>query len=209
MKIISAEFIKSTVHRKDYPEEPLPEVAFAGRSNVGKSSLLNTLLNKKNLARISSTPGRTQTINFFKINQKIFFVDLPGYGFAHVPMEVRKKWKPMIEEFLSGDSRLKLVILIVDVRRDPNPEDATLLEWFRQYTLPFLVVMTKVDKVSRNEAGKRKQDIKRSFGLQEEEIITFSAVTGEGRNEIWKKIEAVIEAGSKGSREASDLYRPF
>ena len=192
MKIISAEFVKSTVTRKDYPGEPLPEVAFAGRSNVGKSSLINTLLNKKNLARISSTPGRTQTINFFRINQKFFFVDLPGYGFAHVPMEVKKKWKPMVEEFLSGDSRLKLVILIIDVRRDPNPEDATLLEWFRQYTLPFLVVMTKVDKVSRNEAGKRKQDLKRSFGLQEEEIIPFSAVTGEGRNEIWKKIEWAV-----------------
>ncbi|MCX5887075.1 MAG: ribosome biogenesis GTP-binding protein YihA/YsxC [Proteobacteria bacterium] len=208
MKIISAEFVKSTVTRKDYPGEPLPEVAFAGRSNVGKSSLINTLLNKKNLARISSTPGRTQTINFFRINQKFFFVDLPGYGFAHVPMEVKKKWKPMVEEFLSGDSRLKLVILIIDVRRDPNPEDATLLEWFRHYSLPFLVVMTKVDKVSRNEAGKQKQNLKNFFGLTEEEIIPFSAVTGEGRNEIWKKIESAIEAGSKESREASDLYSP-
>jgi GTP-binding protein len=193
MKIISAEFVKSTVTRKDYPGEPLPEVAFAGRSNVGKSSLINTLLNKKNLARISSTPGRTQTINFFKVNQNLFFVDLPGYGFAHVPMEVRKKWRPMVEEFLKDDSRLKLVILIIDARRDPNPEDATLLEWFRHYSLNFLVVMTKVDKVSRNEAGKRKQDLKRSFGLQEEEIIPFSAVSGEGRNEIWKKIEAAIK----------------
>ena len=105
--------------------------------------------------------------------------------------------------------RLKLVILIVDVRRDPNPEDATLLEWFRHYSLNFLVVMTKVDKVSRNEAGKQKQNFKNFFGLKEDEIIPFSAVSGEGRNEIWKKIEAAIEAGSKGSREASDLYRPF
>jgi GTP-binding protein len=199
MKAISAEFVKSTVHRKDYPGEPLPEVAFAGRSNVGKSSLINTLLNKKNLARISSTPGRTQTINFFRINQKFFFVDLPGYGFAHVPMEVKKKWKPMVEEFLSGDSRLKLVILIIDVRRDPNSEDATLLEWFRHYSLNFLVVMTKVDKVSRNEAGKQKQNYKNFFGLTEDKIIPFSAVTGEGKNEIWKKIEAAIEAGSKGN----------
>jgi GTP-binding protein len=209
MKIISAEFVKSTVHQKDYPEEPLPEVAFAGRSNVGKSSLINTLLNKKNLARISSTPGRTQTINFFKVNQKIFFVDLPGYGFAHVPIEVRQRWKPMVEEFLAGDSRLRLVILIVDVRRDPNPEDATLLEWFRHYSLNFLLVMTKVDKVTRNEAGKQKQNFKNFFGLKEEEIIPFSAVTGEGRNEIWKRIKEAIEAESKGPREASDLYRPF
>jgi GTP-binding protein len=143
------------------------------------------------------------------VNQNLFFVDLPGYGFAHVPMEVRKKWRPMVEEFLKDDSRLKLVILIIDARRDPNPEDATLLEWFRHYSLNFLVVMTKVDKVSRNEAGKRKQDLKRSFGLQEEEIIPFSAVSGEGRNEIWKKIEQAIKEGFKSPREASDLYRPL
>jgi GTP-binding protein len=199
MKIISAEFVKSTVHRKDYPGEPLPEVAFGGRSNVGKSSLLNTLLNKKNLARISSTPGRTQTINFFKINQKIFFVDLPGYGFAHVPIEVRQRWKPMVEEFLKEDSRLRLVILIVDVRRDPNPEDATLLEWFRHYSLPFLVVMTKVDKASRNEIAKRRQELKEFFNVTQEDIIPFSAVTVEGREKIWKRIKEAIEAGSKGN----------
>jgi len=199
MKIISAEFVKSTVHRKDYPGEPLPEVAFGGRSNVGKSSLLNTLLNKKNLARISSTPGRTQTINFFKINQKIFFVDLPGYGFAHVPIEVRQRWKPMVEEFLKEDSRLRLVILIVDVRRDPNPEDATLLEWFRHYSLPFLVVMTKVDKASRNEIAKRRQELKEFFNVTQEDIIPFSAVTVEGREKIWKRIKEAIEVGSKGN----------
>ena len=117
MKIISAEFVKSTVTRKDYPGEPLPEVAFAGRSNVGKSSLINTLLNKKNLARISSTPGRTQTINFFKVNQNLFFVDLPGYGFAHVPMEVRKKWRPMVEEFLKDDSLLLMFSLYYETHR--------------------------------------------------------------------------------------------
>ena len=199
MKVISAEFVKSTVTRKDYLGEPLPEVAFAGRSNVGKSSLINTLLNKKNLARISSTPGRTQTINFFKINQKIFFVDLPGYGFAHVPIEVRQRWKPMVEEFLKEDSRLRLVILIVDVRRDPNPEDATLLEWFRHYSLPFLVVMTKVDKASRNEIAKRRQELKEFFNVTQEDIIPFSAVTVEGREKIWKRIKEAIEAGSKGN----------
>jgi GTP-binding protein len=193
MKIISAEYVKSAVHRKDYPGGPLPEVAFAGKSNVGKSSLINTLLNKKNLARISSTPGRTQTINFFKVNKKLFFVDLPGYGFAHVPIEVRKKWRPMVEEFLMVDSRLRLVILIVDVRRDPNPDDARLLEWFRHYSLPFLVVMTKVDKVSRNEISKQKQNLKNFFELTEDKIIPFSAVTGEGRNEIWKRIEQAVQ----------------
>jgi GTP-binding protein len=209
MKVISAEYVKSALTPKDYPKEPFPEVAFAGRSNVGKSSLINALLNKKNLARISSTPGKTQTINFFKVNQNLFFVDLPGYGFAHVPIEVRKRWRPMVEEFLKEDSRLKLVILIIDARRDPNPEDATLLEWFRHYTLPFLVVMTKVDKVSRNEAGKRKHELIRFFGLTEDKIIPFSAVTGEGRERIWKRIEEAIQTGSKGSRNASDLYRPF
>jgi len=194
MNVTSAEFVKSAVAPRDYPKEPLPEVAFAGRSNVGKSSLLNCLLNRKNLARISSTPGRTQTINFFRVNQKLFFVDLPGYGYAHVPIEVRKKWKPMVEAFLKEDSRLRLVILIADVRRDPNPDDATLLEWFQHYSLPFLVVMTKVDKVSRNEVGNRKQELIRFFGLEDDEVVPFSAVTGEGKNEIWKKIEEAIKA---------------
>jgi GTP-binding protein len=193
MKAISAEFVTSAVTPKDYPREQLPEVAFAGRSNVGKSSLINALLNKKNLARISSTPGRTQTINFFRINQRLFFVDLPGYGFAHVPIEVRKRWRPMVEEFLKGDARLRLVVLIIDARRDPNPDDATLLEWLRHYSLPFLVVMTKVDKVSRNEAGKRRQALKNILRLTEDEIVSFSAVTGEGREKIWKRIEEAIQ----------------
>lgn len=195
MKIVSSEFVKSAVSQKDYPKEPLPVIAFAGRSNVGKSSLINTLLHKKNLARISSTPGRTQTLNFFKVNQKFFFVDLPGYGFAQVPLEVRKKWRPMVEEFFKGDSRIKLVILIVDVRREPNPEDAMLIEWFQHYSLPFLVVMTKVDKVSRNEISKQRQELKKFYKLNDNQIIPFSAVSGEGKNEIWKKIQEAIKVG--------------
>jgi len=192
MKAASVEFVKSAMGPEHYPQEPLPEVAFAGRSNVGKSSLINTLLKQKNLARTSSTPGRTQTINFFKVNRNIFFVDLPGYGFANVPVEVRKRWRPMVEEFLKGDKRLRLVVLIIDVRRDPNPDDAILLEWFRQYALPFMVVMTKVDKVSRGEAAQRRHELRSFFNAADDDIIPFSAVTGEGRETIWRRIQGAI-----------------
>lgn len=188
MKITSAEFIKSTFQPQDYPPDSLPEVAFAGKSNVGKSSLINTLVNRKKLAHTSSTPGRTQSINFFRINQKITFVDLPGYGFAKVPLAIKRQWKPMVETYLQSRKNLSLVVVILDCRRESSSDDISLLEWLKFHNIPLAVVLTKIDKVSHNQKTKQKALIKKSFSLEESQIVLFSAVSGEGKEELWKKI---------------------
>jgi len=192
MKITSAEFIKSALKRSGYPEELLPEVAFAGRSNVGKSSLINTLLNRKNLVRTSSSPGRTQTLNFFRINNQINFVDFPGYGFAKVPIKVKAQWKPMVEDYLKYRRTLKLVILLLDIRRAPGSDDASLIRWFETFAIPFLVVLTKSDKISKSKCSAQQKTIKEFLLLQDEEIVCFSATTRRGRQEILKRIIQVM-----------------
>lgn len=192
MKITSVEFIKSALKRSDYPKESLPEVAFAGRSNVGKSSLLNAIVNKKNIARTSSSPGRTQMLNFFRINNQICFVDFPGYGFAKVPTQVREKWKPMVEDYLKYRNTLKLVILLLDIRREPNTDDASLIRWFETFSIPFLVVLTKSDKISKSKCSTQQKIIKEFFLLKDEELLCFSAINGEGRKEILKRIMSII-----------------
>jgi len=189
MKILSAEFVLSATQPAHYPPAAFPEIAFAGRSNVGKSSLINMLVKRRGLARTSNTPGRTQEINFFSINNRIYFIDLPGYGYAKVPEKMRKKWGPMIETYLSRRPTLRLVILILDVRRDPSEEDRQLLDWLRFYRLPFLVVLTKVDKVSRNETALRRRRIGEDLGLSAAaQPILFSAKTGEGKDLLWQEI---------------------
>jgi GTP-binding protein len=192
MKITSAEFIKSAVKRSDYPKESLPEIAFAGRSNVGKSSLINTLVNRKNIARTSSSPGRTQVLNFFRINERMYFVDLPGYGFAKVPIKVRAKWKPMVEDYLKYRKTLKLVILILDIRRAPSTDDASLIRWLEAFSIPFLVVLTKSDKISKSKYNLQQKIIKDFLMLRDEEIISFSAVTRKGKEGILKHIMSII-----------------
>lgn len=192
MKITSAEFIKSAVKRSDYPKESLPEIAFAGRSNVGKSSLINTLVNRKNIARTSSSPGRTQVLNFFRINERMYFVDLPGYGFAKVPIKVRAKWKPMVEDYLKYRKTLKLVILILDIRRAPSTDDASLIRWLEAFSIPFLVVLTKSDKISKSKYSVQQKIIKDFLMLRDEEIISFSAVTRKGKEGILKHIMSII-----------------
>jgi len=188
MKTTSAEFIKSAFHPQDYPPDALPEVAFAGKSNVGKSSLINTIVNRKKLARTSSTPGRTQSINFFCINKKISFVDLPGYGFAKVPRKIKQQWKPMVEQYLENRKSLALVVVILDSRREPATDDRNLLEWLTFYSIPILLVMTKTDKLSRNKIAKQKALIRKILTLEENRIVLFSATNGEGKAELWKKI---------------------
>lgn len=189
MKILSAEFLLSATQPAHYPPAAFPEIAFAGRSNVGKSSLINALVKRKKLARTSNTPGRTREINFFSVNNGIYFIDLPGYGYAKVPQRTRKSWGPMIETYLSRRPTLRLVILILDVRRDPSEEDRQLLDWLRFYRLPFLVVLTKVDKVSRNEAALRRSRIGADLGLPPAaQPILFSAKTGEGKDLLWQEI---------------------
>ena len=192
MKITSAEFVKSVWKPSDYPGESLPEVAFAGKSNVGKSSLINVLVNRKKLVKTSATPGKTQSVNFFTINNTITFVDLPGYGFAKVPPAVRKKWKPLVEGYLESRRALKLALLILDIRRTPSQEDIGLLDWFDFHQIPSIVVLNKVDKLSKSKVKRQSHIITESLPLETNRIVPFSAVTREGKGEIWKRILAGI-----------------
>jgi len=189
MRVLSAEFVLSATAPAHYPPAAMPEIAFAGRSNVGKSSLINTLVKRKGLARTSNTPGRTQEINFFVVNNRISFVDLPGYGYAKVPEKIRKNWRPMIETYLQERQTLRLVVLILDIRRDSSNEDHQLIEWLQYYRLPFLIVLTKIDKVSRNQRSDQRRRIGADLALSTERpLIPFSAKTGEGKDLLWRKI---------------------
>jgi GTP-binding protein len=188
MKIVTVEFVKSATSPSGYPQGNLPEVAFVGRSNVGKSSLINTLVHRKQLARTSNTPGRTQLINFFNINHELLFVDLPGYGFARVPEAVKREWGPMIETYLQERDCLKLVVLILDIRRNPSGEDLALKAWLDHYGRKTLFVLTKMDKLSRGESKKRQLAIREFLSLPDVPI-TFSAKTGLGGDHIWEEIQ--------------------
>jgi GTP-binding protein len=193
MKITSAEFVKSAWMPSDYPKDSLPEVVFAGKSNVGKSSLINALINRKNLVKTSSTPGKTQSINFFNINNGITFVDLPGYGYAKAPLKLRKRWKPLVEGYLKTGKTIKLVLLILDVRRIPCQEDIELIGWFDFYQIPRLIVLNKIDKLSRAKLKKQIELIKKSLPLKDNNPILFSTVTKEGKEEIWRQILCKVE----------------
>ena len=192
MKITSAEFVTSATKPSQYPPEELPEIAFAGRSNVGKSSLINVLVNRKHLVKTSSTPGRTQLVNFFDINQRITLVDLPGYGYARVPAPVKKKWGPMIETYLSGRSTLKGVVVILDIRRTPREEEHNLIAWLEHYAIPIILVLTKVDKLSKTKQAKQRAAVARSLALDAGDLILFSAKSRIGREDVWQAIEHVL-----------------
>jgi GTP-binding protein len=194
MKIISAEFIKSATKPSEYPPGNLPEVAVAGKSNVGKSSLINALVNRKNLAKTGSSPGRTQVINFFRVNGTLSLVDLPGYGYAKVSLEVRKTWKPMVESYLQTRREIRLVILIVDARRGASPEDLALLDWLDYHRIPSLIVLTKADKLSQIERARQKKALGQQPLLAGKTLSFFSAVTGEGKEELWKMIRKACES---------------
>jgi GTP-binding protein len=193
MKIISAEFVKSATKPSEYPQGNFPEVAFAGKSNVGKSSLINALVNRKNLAKTSSSPGRTQIINFFLVNGKISLVDLPGYGYSKVSLQVRKNWKPMVESYLQTRKEIRLVVLILDARRGVSPDDLALLDWLDYHKIPSLIVLTKVDKLSQIERARQKRALAENSLLAEKSPAFFSAVTGEGREEVWKMIQEAFD----------------
>ena len=191
MKVVSAEFIKSATLPSHYPEGKLPEVAFVGRSNVGKSSLINTMTRRKNLARTSGTPGCTRLINFFEVNDQISLADLPGYGYAKVPEASRREWGPMIETYFKQRKSLKSVILILDVRRYPSEKDIDLIHWLRNYKIIPMIVLTKTDKVSRSQAKVRQHQIKELLGLTTDPIL-FSARTGEGKDAVWGAIQSSL-----------------
>ena len=194
MKIISAEFIKSATKPSEYPPGNFPEVAIAGKSNVGKSSLINVLVNRKNLAKTSSSPGITQMINFFRVNGALSLVDLPGYGYAKVSLEVRKTWKPMVESYLQTRREVRLVILIVDSRRGASPDDLALLDWLYYHNIPSLIVLTKADKLSQFERARQKKALGQVPLLAGKPLSFFSAVTGEGKEELWKMIQQACES---------------
>ena len=187
MKITSAEFIKSAFAETDWPRDERAEIAFLGRSNVGKSSLINSLLGVKGLARTSRTPGRTQSLNFFLINNRFRFVDLPGYGYARVPKIIRSSWGELATNYLAKRASLVLSIQIVDSRHEPTTLDLQLNEWLAAHQQPRVVVATKSDKLSNNELRKNLERVRTK--LDTERVIAYSAVTGKGREEVWRTIE--------------------
>ncbi len=182
-----------------YPRTGLPEVAFAGRSNVGKSSLINAMVGKKGLAKTSQVPGKTRLIHFYQVDRLFVLVDLPGYGFARVPESVRKTWRPMVETYLMQRKELRLVVCLLDVRRTPAEMDLQLKGWLEAQGIPFLFVATKLDKLSRGQAATRLKEIARSMNISPELILGFSSLTGEGKRELRRAIvEVVSERRSLG-----------
>lgn len=192
MKITSAEFIKSAFNETHYTDDGLPEISFLGRSNVGKSSLINSLLQRKGLARTSNTPGRTQCINFFAINESFYFVDLPGYGYAKVSKSMRKDWGKMAENYLANREELVLSIQLVDSRHAPTELDIQLNEWLKFHHKNFIVVATKADKLSSNQLNKTIKEIEKK--LPDSKIISYSAVTGKGKDALWAEISASLQS---------------
>jgi GTP-binding protein len=186
MKVTSATFVKSATSPEHYPRDSRPEIAFMGRSNVGKSSLINSLLGVRGLARTSSTPGRTQLINFFLINEAFYFVDLPGYGYARVPRDVKKHWGPMVEKYLATRPGLVLSILITDSRHEPTELDLLMKEWLEARGKPLIIVATKADKLSSNQL--RASSVRASAVIGSNELVPYSAVTGSGAARLWKEI---------------------
>lgn len=174
------------------PDAGLPEIAFAGRSNVGKSSLLNRLVHRKKFARVSNTPGRTREINFFKVNDQFVLVDLPGYGYARVSKERRAEWQPLIESYLQGSRDLRGIVELIDVRHDPTDDDRRMLGFLADLGVPTIVVLTKIDKLTPAQRAARLTALASDLGLDDDQLIPFSAVTGEGRNELAEAVEALL-----------------
>lgn len=193
MIIKSADFVKSAVKPSHYPPAIFPEIAFSGRSNVGKSSLINTLVNRKRLVKTSSTPGRTQLINFFNINNAFFFVDLPGFGYAKVPKSIKKTWGPMVETYLSTRKTLKGVVLILDIRRVPGAQDLEFIEWLRYYAIPSILILTKADKLSKSKQMNQHIANTKILGVDRNDLILFSAKSRMGKDAIWAAIEQLID----------------
>ncbi|KGT39890.1 MULTISPECIES: ribosome biogenesis GTP-binding protein YihA/YsxC [Heyndrickxia] len=189
MKVTEAELVISAVRQEQYPEGHLPEIALAGRSNVGKSSFINKMINRKALARTSSKPGKTQTLNFYKIENKLYFVDVPGYGFAKVSKKEREKWGRMIETYMTSRKRLKTVVLIVDVRHPPTNDDCLMYNFLKYYKIPCIVVATKADKIPKGKWASHLKTAKETLNLEkEDEIILFSSETGEGKDKVWASL---------------------
>lgn len=195
MKILSAEFIKSIYDLRALPNSVLSEFVFVGRSNVGKSSLINVICNKKKMAKIGSVPGKTRQLNYFLINEKFYLVDLPGYGYAKVPEQIRAGWRKLVEDYISERSNVKLVFVMIDSRHEPTYLDELMVSWLEYYEIPFAVVLTKSDKISSNKM--QKQIYRASKIVNNEDLcidyIPFSIITGEGKYEILKLVEEHLD----------------
>ena len=193
MKINTIELIISAVRESQYPSDKLKEFLLVGRSNVGKSSFINTIINRKNFARTSATPGKTQTLNFYKINDEFYLVDAPGYGFARVRNSLKQKFGLIMESYLKSRDNLQMVFLLIDFRHKPTNDDIMMYDYLKFYNIPVTIVCTKVDKVSKNNHTKNKQIIMKELNIQDEkDIILFSSVTKTGKNEIYDEIGKYI-----------------
>jgi GTP-binding protein len=189
LEIKNATYEVTAVKPEQYPVNLLPEIAFVGRSNIGKSSIINTLLNKKNLARVGATPGKTRVINFYNIDNKLYFVDLPGYGYAKVSKAQKASWNEMIETYLKTRTQLKSIIMLVDLRHTPSDNDQIMYQWILSRLMPVVVVAAKADKIPRSQLQNRLQDITATLEIPGAVLpIPFSAITNQGKDEIWKQI---------------------
>lgn len=206
MKILSAEFVKSGTRPEHFPESALPEVAFAGRSNVGKSSLMNSMMDRRKLVKVSNTPGRTQLLSWFRVNEQIMFCDLPGYGFAKVPSGMRASWAPMVNNYLTRRSTLRAVAVLADVRRGFEEDDLQLIESAASIGKHCILVATKCDKITRNELTTRKRRIAEALHIDAEtDIIWYSSETGAGRIALWKRILSLAGVSNGAPEVASDV----
>ncbi|KGP90906.1 GTP-binding protein [Pontibacillus chungwhensis BH030062] len=194
MKVNQAELVISAVSQQQYPEDPMPEIALAGRSNVGKSSFINKMIQRKALARTSGKPGKTQTLNFYRINESFMFVDVPGYGYAKVSKKEKAKWGKMMEEYFSTRERLRMAMLIVDIRHDPSEDDQLMYDFLKHYELPVTVVATKLDKIKKGQRAKQLKRIIDVLEMEEEDkLLPFSSETGEGKDEAWGIIKPYLK----------------
>ncbi len=192
MIVRSAEFITSAVKPSQYPQESVPEIAFAGRSNAGKSSLINALVNQKHLAKTSSTPGKTRLINFFMVNKAFYLVDLPGYGYAKVSHDERKHWKPMIEHYVASRKTLTGMVIISDIRRIPGIEEIELSRWLAYIDIPAIWVLSKADKLSKNEQFAQRQAVAKALSVSRDNLMVFSAKTRQGMDVLWEKLGRIL-----------------
>ena len=192
--IRNVEFIGGMAEKHGWrPESSLPEVAFAGRSNVGKSSLLNSLVRRKSFARVSRTPGRTREINFFRVNNTFVLVDLPGYGYARISKAKKAEWRPMIESYLRRTTQLRGIVLLLDIRREPSEDDRAMLDFLAELGVPTIVALTKADKLTKADAREKVAEVSRMLALEPDQVIQFSAQTGEGRVELLEAIMQLVE----------------
>lgn len=189
MNINKASFVISAVSNVQYPKDNLPEIALAGRSNVGKSSFINTLINRKNLVRTSSKPGKTRTLNFYHINDAFYFVDVPGYGYAKVSKTERNKWGRMIEEYIETRESLRVIVLILDIRHEPSKEDLQMINYLRYYEIPILIIATKMDKISKTKQSQYINKMNNYLQDKSIEVIPFSSITKENKNKVWQRLK--------------------